>query len=76
MRALCFYQAKKVRVRRCSIALHPLSPRPGGVPAVLHDVILENLQDCNRPARPSICCGFHSQDYRLSPKAILYCNTR
>lgn len=54
MRAMCIYQAEEPRVRRCSIALHPLGPRPGGVPAVLHDVILENLQDCNRPARPSI----------------------
>ena len=35
-----------------------------------------NLQDCNRPARPSICCGLHSQEYRLSPKAILDCSTR
>ena len=62
MRALCICQAEEPRVRRCSIALHPLDPRPEGVPAVLHDVILENLQDCNRPARPSIYCGFHSQE--------------
>ena len=76
MRALRFYRAEEICIGRCSTALHPLDPRAGGVPAVLHDVILENLQDCNRPARPLICCGFHSQKHLLLAKTILYCSPR